>query len=129
MTVRRIVANIATKDVSDAHAFYGDLLGLHVAMDHGWITTFTSDRSHLVQISVASQGGSGTNVPDISIEVDDVDELYHRAKDAGFEIVYELTEEPWGVRRFYVRDPFGKVVNILAHEEERQPSPDAEQGL
>jgi hypothetical protein len=24
--------------------------------------------------------------------------------------------EPWGVRRFYVRDPFGKLINILQHE-------------
>ncbi|RRJ67333.1 hypothetical protein EHV15_01020 [Paenibacillus oralis] len=23
-------------------------------------------------------------------------------------------DEPWGVRRFYVRDPFGNLVNILA---------------
>ncbi len=34
---------------------------------------------------------------------------------AGFKIEYELTDEPWGVRRFYVRDPFGKLVNILSH--------------
>jgi uncharacterized glyoxalase superfamily protein PhnB len=33
----------------------------------------------------------------------------------GFGILYDLTDEPWGVRRFYVRDPFGKVVNILSH--------------
>lgn len=29
-------------------------------------------------------------------------------------IVANITE-PWGVRRFYVRDPFGKLVNILQH--------------
>ena len=33
----------------------------------------------------------------------------------GFGILYDLTDEPWGVRRFYIRDPFGKVVNILSH--------------
>jgi ribosomal protein L34E len=33
----------------------------------------------------------------------------------GLEIVYRLVYEPRGVRRFYVRDPFGNVVNILAH--------------
>ncbi len=25
--------------------------------------------------------------------------------------------KPWGVRRFYVRDPFGKLVNIISHEQ------------
>jgi uncharacterized glyoxalase superfamily protein PhnB len=84
-------------------------------MDHGWIVTLASDQTASVQISIASEGGSGTEVPDLSIEVDEIDDVYHRAKDAGFEIAYELTDEPWGVRRFYVRDPFGQLVNILSH--------------
>jgi hypothetical protein len=25
------------------------------------------------------------------------------------------SEEPWGVRQFFVRDPFGRLVNIPAH--------------
>ena len=32
-----------------------------------------------------------------------------------FPIEYGPAREPWGVRRFYVRDPFGRLVNILAH--------------
>lgn len=117
MQVKRIVRNIATQDIARAHAFYGELLGLKVVMDHGWILTLASDHTAPVQISIASEGGSGTEVPDLSIEVDQVDDVYHRAKDAGFEIAYELTDEPWGVRRFYVRDPFGQLVNILSHPE------------
>jgi predicted enzyme related to lactoylglutathione lyase len=118
MVVRRIVANIEAREVSRAHSFYGDLLGLDIAMDLGWITTFGSDQKTPVQINVASEGGSGTAVPDISIEVEDVDETYRRAQSAGFEIVYQLTTEPWGVRRFYVKDPFGKLVNILSHHQD-----------
>ena len=68
-----------------------------------------------VQVSVASEGGSGTPVPDLSIEVDDVDTAFERMKAAGFPIEYGPVNEPWGVRRFYVRDPFGKLVNVLAH--------------
>lgn len=30
-------------------------------------------------------------------------------------VEYGPADEPWGVRRFYVRDPFGKLVNVLAH--------------
>jgi catechol 2,3-dioxygenase-like lactoylglutathione lyase family enzyme len=115
MAVKRIVADIAAGDVSKAAAFYGDLLGLDVVMDQGWIKTFAAPQMAPIQISVASEGGSGTPVPDLSIEVDAVDETYRKAKEAGFEIAYELTDEPWGVRRFYVRDPFGKLVNILSH--------------
>lgn len=31
------------------------------------------------------------------------------------DVAYPLTDEPWGVRRFYVRDPAGKLLNILSH--------------
>ncbi|GAA4115264.1 hypothetical protein GCM10023067_16970 [Aminobacter aganoensis] len=54
-------------------------------------------------------------MPVLSIEVDDVDELYRRVKAAGHEIVYDLADEPWGVRRFFVRDPLGNIINILDH--------------
>ena len=85
-------------------------------MDHGWIVTFAGDEAATrPQLSFASEGGSGTPVPDLSIEVDDVDAVYARAQSAGFEITYPITDEPWGVRRFFVRDPFGRLVNILAH--------------
>ena len=70
-----------------------------------------------VQISIATEGGCGTPVPDLSIEVDDVDTVLEAMKAAGFSIEYGPVDEPWGVRRFYVRDPFGKLVNILAHGE------------
>ena len=116
MAVRRIVANIAADDPVKARAFYEKLLGLKPVMDLGWILTLASDEGRpMPQVSVMSEGGSGTPVPDLSIEVDDVDEVYASAVAAGFEIVHSITDEPWGVRRFFVRDPFGKIVNILSH--------------
>lgn len=116
MKVKRIVANIAADDVAAARRFYGEVLGLDVVMDHGWIITYGApDQRMTVQVSVASEGGSGTPVPDLSIEVDDVDAALEGMRRAGFPIAYGPADEPWGVRRFYVRDPFGKLVNILAH--------------
>ncbi len=94
MTVKRIVTNIAADEPSDAQAFYCDLLGLETVMDHGWIVTMAADGAASPQISIASEGGSGTPVPDISIEVEDVDEIYRRTRTAGFEIAYEITDEP-----------------------------------
>lgn len=115
MKVRRVVANIDTRHMAGARRFYQDVLGLSLLMDHGWIATYGSEQTMTVQISFASEGGSGTLVPDLSIEVDDVDAAFEKMKDAGFAIEYGPADEPWGVRRFYVRDPFGKLVNILAH--------------
>ncbi|MFM9922595.1 VOC family protein [Variovorax sp. H27-G14] len=118
MKVKRIVANIATPDPARAAVFYKDVLGLDLLMDHGWIQTFGSQAEMPVQLSFASEGGSGTPVPALSIEVGDVgdvDTAFERMKAAGFAIEYGPVTEPWGVRRFYVRDPFGRLVNILAH--------------
>ncbi|AOK65541.1 VOC family protein [Burkholderia multivorans] len=115
MKVKRIVANIDTQSIDDAKRFYRDVFGLDVLMDHGWIATYGNAEQMTVQISVASQGGSGTPTPDLSIEVDDLDETLARVRAAGIAVEYGPADEPWGVRRFYVRDPFGKLVNVLAH--------------
>lgn len=115
MTVKRIVANIAAEDLSAAKLFYGDVLGLDQLMDHGWIVTYGSAAQMSLQVSVAREGGSGTPVPDLSVEVDDLEATLARVRTAGFAIEYGPADEPWGVQRFYVRDPFGRLVNILSH--------------
>lgn len=51
----------------------------------------------------------------ISVEVADVDDVHSRAVSRGLNIVYPLTNEPWGVRRFFVTDPNGTVINVLCH--------------
>lgn len=116
MAVKRIVANIAAPDPAAARTFYGDILGLEVVMDHGWIVTFAAPATESrPQISIASEGGSGTPVPDLSIEVDNLEAVLQRVKAAGMVVEYGPKDEPWGVRRFHVRDAFGRLVNILGH--------------
>jgi predicted enzyme related to lactoylglutathione lyase len=115
MTVLRIVTNIATDSVADVRKFYAELFGLDAIMDHGWLVTLASRETTIPQISIAIEGGSGTPVPDLSIEVDDVDAVYLRAKEVGCKVVYDLTDEPWGVRRFFIADPTGKLLNVLSH--------------
>jgi predicted enzyme related to lactoylglutathione lyase len=115
MAVLRIVANLAAADPARARAFYVGVFGLDVLMDHGWIVTLGSDSEMTTQVSLASEGGSGTPVPSLSIEVDDLEEVQRRAVQSGAEIVYGPVKEPWGARRFFLRDPFGNIVNVLRH--------------
>jgi catechol 2,3-dioxygenase-like lactoylglutathione lyase family enzyme len=114
MKVHRIVANIQTADLAKADAFYHSVLGLKLMMDHGWIRT--SSEKMTVQVSFATQGGSDTPVPDLSIEVDDIEVVLRRVRKAGLPVEYGPKSEPWGVRRFYVRDQLGKLVNVMQHE-------------
>ena len=115
MGVKRIVANIDTAKVNEVRAFYVELFALEVVMDQGWIATLASGSDAPVQMSIASEGGSGTPVPNLSIEVDDIDAIFARAAELGHHIVYPLTTEPWGVRRFYLHDPAGKLLNVMMH--------------
>ena len=115
MAVKRIVANIGASDIEAAKPFYRDLLGMEVVMDMGWIVTFESGARAAPQLSVAVEGGSGTAVPDISIEVDALDDILTRMRKARVAIETGPVVEPWGVRRFFVRDPFGRLVDILSH--------------
>jgi len=113
--VRRIVPDLRAQDPGASREFYVEMLGLEVAMDLGWIITFAAPGAPTTQISVMSEDASAAVQPDVSIEVDDVDAVHATAQRLGYEIVHPLTDEPWGVRRFFVRDPAGSVVNVLGH--------------
>jgi catechol 2,3-dioxygenase-like lactoylglutathione lyase family enzyme len=115
MAVRRVVPDLKSTSLADAKAFYTDVLGLQVVMDLGWIVTLADPQRPGVQLSIMTHDATAGVVPVASIEVDDVDASYRAARAAGAEIVHELTDEPWGVRRFFVKDPDGHVINVLAH--------------
>jgi catechol 2,3-dioxygenase-like lactoylglutathione lyase family enzyme len=114
MTIRRAVPDLHG-DPSASRAFYEDVLGMELVMDLGWIVTFSSPIRGPVEVSVMSGDASATVIPDVSVEAEDVDVIHARAVDAGYEIVHPLTDEPWGVRRFFVRDPNGAVINVMQH--------------
>ncbi len=115
MDVRRIVPNIGSSQPDLCREFYSGLLGLKLAMDMGWIATYVSPTNPTAQLSIIRGEGSGVAPPSITIEVGDVDRVHREALARGFRIVYPLTDEPWGVRRFGVEDPNGVVVNVMCH--------------
>jgi catechol 2,3-dioxygenase-like lactoylglutathione lyase family enzyme len=116
MSVRRIVPNINATDPSASKSFYEGVLGLSVAMDMGWIVTFASPSNPTAQLSVVASDTRDEPHADISVEVADVDACHNAAQLKGFAIVYPLTDEAWGVRRFFVRDPNGVIVNVVSHK-------------
>jgi uncharacterized glyoxalase superfamily protein PhnB len=92
------------------------LLGFTVAMDMGWVVTFASPANPTAQITLLRGDASSRTVPQVTIEVADVDAIHAEAVQRGAEIVYPLTDEAWGVKRFFVRDPNGIVLNIMCHQ-------------
>jgi len=113
MTVHRAVPIITVPDTAVA-AQYAAVLGLDIVMDHGWIVTLAdAERRH--QVSLLTKDQTAQVNPSVSIEVDDVDAAHDAAVAAGLSIVHPLSDEPWGVRRFFFADSAGNVVNVLGH--------------
>jgi predicted enzyme related to lactoylglutathione lyase len=117
MSVRRIIPNLNVDDASAGHEFYEDFLGLRKDIDMGWIASFRSTTDPSVQVSLVSGDTTAPEQSSLSIKVDDVDAVYAEAQRRGYEIVHPMTEEPWGIRRFFVRDPHGVVINIHRYVE------------
>ena len=117
MNIRRIVPNIQSGRIDESRKFYTEFLGLEVAMDMGWIVTLVSPGNPTAQISlVQGVAPMPPHALSLSIEVADVDAAHAQAVAFGIPIVYPLTTEPWGVRRFHVTDPNGVVINVMSHK-------------
>jgi predicted enzyme related to lactoylglutathione lyase len=115
MSVRRIVPDIRSKQLDTSRQFYVDVLGLEVAMDMGCIVTLVSPTNPTAQVTLMRDDESSAIRPQVSVEVADVDDVHARAISRGFKVVYPLTNEPWGVRRFFVTDPNGTILNVMCH--------------
>ncbi|MEV2191094.1 VOC family protein [Streptomyces phaeochromogenes] len=115
MTIRRVMPDIRSEAMEESRDFYG-LLGFEEVMNLGWVMTLASPSNPTAQVTFMSQDKSAPVVPDMSVEVDDVDAVHAAMRESGAEIVHPLQDEEWGVRRFFVRDPNGKVVNVLSHQ-------------
>jgi catechol 2,3-dioxygenase-like lactoylglutathione lyase family enzyme len=119
MHATNITANLPVPDLAAARSFYQDFLGLEVeAFNLGWVVNLQSPDGRAIVQLVARDATSPVDSA-ISAHVGEhVEEAYADAQRRGFEIVHPLTTEPWGVRRFFVRDPAGNVVNLVSHVDE-----------
>lgn len=115
MSIRRVIPNIKCDLFDESREFYTKCLGFEVVMDMGWILMLASPDNPTAQLTLLGDAGSGVPHPSVSIEVDDVDAVHAKAVARGAQIVYPLTDEPWGVRRFYVVDQNGAVINVMSH--------------
>jgi catechol 2,3-dioxygenase-like lactoylglutathione lyase family enzyme len=114
--IRRIVPYADGDDIAASRDFYVELLGLEVVMDDPVLGLQAPDNP-TAQIIIAPRGMEDPE-PRFGVDVGDpaaVDAAHSEALRRGLRVVYPLRDEPWGVRRFFVEDPSGTVVNVLAH--------------
>ncbi|GAA1027661.1 MULTISPECIES: VOC family protein [Amycolatopsis] len=114
--IKRIIAYVEGPDDAAARDFYVNVLGLDVAMEDPVLGLRSGD-DPAAQVLVL-QPGSTDPVPRWGIDLgtpEAVDTAHAEAVRRELRVVYPLTEESWGVRRFFVEDLGGNVVNVLAH--------------
>ena len=119
MEIRRAIPVVATDDLETARDFYSGFLGFELAMDEQGFRMFRSPSNPTAQVITASRMGETMDprvlAVKMSVEVSDVDAAYAEAERRELRIVYPITDEPWGIRRFFVEDPDGNVINVAMH--------------
>jgi catechol 2,3-dioxygenase-like lactoylglutathione lyase family enzyme len=115
VSIKRVVPDIVSERIDESRKFYTEFLGFDLAMDLGWVLTFASPSNPTAQVTLLRGSEKATGHANLSIEVEDVDAVHAKAVALGLHIVYPLTDEPWGVRRFFVTDPNGIIINVLSH--------------
>lgn len=120
MGVRRVVPDIQSDAIEASRDFYA-LLGLRQVVDRGWVVTLTAPDNPEAQVTLIGRDASAPAQPDVSIEVDDVDAVYRAVLADGAEIIHPIQDDEWGVRRFLVRDPNGRVINVLSQSGPHAP--------
>ncbi len=114
MKAVEVITNVHTDDVERARGFFGFLGLTEVAMNQGWVARFTAAESP-ASVQVVTRDATAPEDSVMTIKVDDVDTAYAAARERGYEIVHPITDEPWGIRRFFVRSPDGHVINVAQH--------------
>ena len=116
MGVSRIVPYADGDDLAASREFYVEVLGLEVGMEDP-VLGLNSPVNPTAQVVIPPPGMESPQ-PRFGVDVGDaeaVDAAHAEAMRRGLRVVYPLTDEPWGVRRFFVEDPGGTIVNVLAH--------------
>ena len=114
MRAVEVFANLHTDDVERAREFFSFLGLTEVGMNQGWVARFT-DADSGVGVQVVTRDATAPEDSVMTIKVDDVDAAYEAAQQRDYEIVHPITNEPWGIRRFFVRSPDGHVINVAQH--------------
>jgi catechol 2,3-dioxygenase-like lactoylglutathione lyase family enzyme len=116
VAVRRIVAYAGGHQLSASREFYVEVLGMQVAMEDPVLDLRSPDNA-TAELIIGAQEMQDPK-PSFGVDVGEpaaVDAAHDEVVRRGLRVVYPLTDEPWGVRRFFVEDPGGTIVNVLAH--------------
>ena len=109
------------KSIISAKSFYTENFDFQVVFENEWYLHLVTasgvqvgfmlpDQPKQPKIFHESHNGSGVI---FSVEVDDADIAYTKAKERNLDIALDLRSEDWGQRHFSVKDPNGVYLDIV----------------
>ena len=120
----KLNAGIITEKLAESKAFYTQVLQFGVTFENDFYLLLHTlnheseisfllpnhpSQQPLFQKPFTQQGVY------LTIEVENVDDYYHKLKKQGVPIAIELREEPWGDRHFAIIDPNGIGIDIVTY--------------
>lgn len=120
----KLNAGIITEKLQETKKFYTEVLNFGVSFENEfYLLMHTPDESaeigfllpnHPSQKPIFQSAFSGKGVY-LTIEVENVDEVYNQLKEKGIQMEIEIRDEPWGDRHFAIVDPNGIGVDIVTY--------------
>jgi uncharacterized glyoxalase superfamily protein PhnB len=117
-------AGIITSKLGETKKFYSEVLSFGVTFENEfYLLMHTPDRQseisfllpeHPSQQPLFHSAFDGTGMY-LTVEVEDVDQLYSEIMNKGVQIEIELRDEPWGDRHFAILDPNGIGIDIVKY--------------
>ncbi len=120
----KLNAGIVTPKLAETKAFYTQTLGFGVTFENEFYLLLHTpgheaeisflQPQHPSQQPLFQQPFQNQGVY-LTIEVENVDELYTELKSKGVEMAIDIRNEPWGDRHFAIRDPNGIGIDIVTY--------------
>lgn len=122
----KLNAGIITEKLAETKTFYTEILGFGVTFENEFYLLMHPP-NHEAEISfllphhpsqqpVFQQPFQNQGVY-LTIEVENVDEMYHQLKAKNIPIEIDLRDEPWGDRHFAIKDPNNIGIDIVTYSE------------
>jgi catechol 2,3-dioxygenase-like lactoylglutathione lyase family enzyme len=116
---------VITDRLQECRDFYTRWFGLEVVFEASWIVVLSSDREAPTVAFMHSDHPSTPPEPAafagdgafLTLQVDDASAEYERVREGGLNLALDLTDEPWGQRRFAAIDPAGMWVDVVEQTE------------
>lgn len=120
----RMNAGIVSEKLKESKDFYMNVLDFGISFENEfYVLLHTADKSseisflksnHPSQMPLFQTAYNG-NGAYLTIEVENVDEVYRRVKEKNVAIEIEIRDEAWGDRHFAIVDPNGLGIDIVTY--------------